>query len=71
MAAGLYAHGMHMGNRCIKRDYVRAFQLYQEIGATSSMQSILRDLETRASTGSPRAKSHLRKLEKAGLIKKK
>lgn len=70
MAASLYAHGKHMGKRCFRADYVKAFELYSEIGAMSDMKSILRDIEAKASTGSPLAKSALRKLEKAGYIEK-
>lgn len=70
MAAGVYIHGKHMGKRCMKPDYVKGFELWNKVGATSQMQSALRALEIKADTGNPFAKSQLRKLEKAGWIKR-
>lgn len=68
MAASLYAHGMIMGKRCIKIDYIRAFELYIELGNPGAMQPILQHLLSRANTGNPRAISWLKKLKKAGYI---
>lgn len=68
VAASLYAGGQHMGVRCIKADYVRAFELWAEIGHRRSMKSAVHDLLQRANAGNAAAASHLRKLEAAGFI---
>jgi len=70
VAASLYAHGQHMGNRCIEVDMVRAFQLWAELGSVASMKTTLREIEMRANAGNPRAQSWLRKLQAAGFIEK-
>jgi hypothetical protein len=70
MAASLYAHGKHMGKSCFAPDFVRAFELWTELGDWASMQSVLKDLEARANSGNPRAESHLKKLKAAGYIEK-
>ena len=56
-AASLYAHGMHMGNRCIKRDYVKAFEIFIKYGRINAANSILNDIEARARQGNPSAQS--------------
>jgi hypothetical protein len=68
VAASLYAHGKHMGKQCIEVDYVRAFELWHEIGAGNTIRSVLNDLTQRANAGNAAAASHLRKLEAAGYI---
>lgn len=70
VAGGVYIHGKRMGKRCMKPDYVKGFELWNKVGATSQMRSVLRSLEIKASTDNPFAKSQLRKLEKAGWIKR-
>lgn len=61
-AGMLYYHGKHMGERCIKVDYERAFELLRQANDGANFNSLLRNLQTRASTGNPRAVNALRRL---------
>ena len=70
MAASLYAHGQIMGRNCFRPDYVKSFELYFELGNFADPRAHLTGLETKAAQGNPSAKSHIRKLEQAGLIEK-
>lgn len=67
-AASLYAHGKYKGTRCVKRDYVRAFDLLVEAGKGGSRGAWLKEVIYRANEGNPSAISALRKLEAAGHI---
>lgn len=62
-AGMLYYHGKHMGQKCIKVDYERAFDLLRQANDGRNFNSLLRDLESRASTGNPRAVNALRRLK--------
>lgn len=68
MAAGVYAHGKHMGKSCMKPDYVRAFNIYRELQQYDQANAILRRLEKLANKGRPSAKRALRELKQAGHI---
>jgi hypothetical protein len=68
VAASVYARGKHMGKQCVEVDYVRAFQLWAEIGARYTINSVLDELTQRANSGNAAAAAHIRKLEAAGLI---
>ena len=62
-AALLYYHGMRMGQKCLKVDYVRAFALLREAGDGRSFASLLRDLQQKAAAGNPRAAAALKKID--------
>lgn len=68
-AAFLYMSGRRFGERCFEPVYVRAFELFDELGATKQMRYFLRDLESRAAGGSHYATTVLGKLQKAGFTK--
>ena len=62
-AALLYYHGMRMGQKCVKVDYVRAFALLREAGDGRNFASLLRDLQAKAAAGNPRAVAALKKID--------
>lgn len=66
MAGGLYANGMHMGDRCVKIDYFKAFEYYKKGGFTQQIESSLKYLKARADKGHNRSRYWVRKLKKAG-----
>jgi hypothetical protein len=57
-AATLYFHGSFMGKRCVKVDYVRAFDLARRSG--TDVEAWLRILRERAAAGNPGAIAALR-----------
>lgn len=59
-AARLYFHGMLMGKKCGKVDYVKAFDLLARANDKATAQAFIRILKERASTGNPRAISALK-----------
>ncbi|HQZ13360.1 MAG TPA: hypothetical protein PK286_10805 [Devosia sp.] len=63
MAALLYYHGIHMGERCtnIKVDYVKALTLLRDLDPRS-YASLVKDLRSKAESGNPRAANALAKL---------
>lgn len=67
--AGLfYAHGMWMGDRCMRPDYVKSFTLLRKAHSYSNMQSILNNIVLKARSGSASAQWTLRKLKSLGFI---
>lgn len=68
-AALLYYHGMQMGKRCVKVDYVKAITMLNEAGDTRNAASLVKDLSNKANSGNPKAINALKKLEKLGLVK--
>jgi hypothetical protein len=61
---------MHMGKRCVKVDYLKAFDLLRRAGADRDFQSLLTNLSEKAAGGNPRAVSALAEMERRGWIKK-
>lgn len=66
MAGGLYASGMHMGDRCVKIDYFKAFEYYKKGGFTEVIERKLQYIKGRADRGHNTSRSWVRKLKKAG-----
>ena len=62
MAAHLYFRGMHMGSRCVQRDYAKGFALLDAAGDTIWRGKYIRLLRERASFGMPDAITALRRL---------
>lgn len=71
LAAHLYLNGKHMGKKCMKTDYIKAFKLYEELKMQDEIQRILQGLQYRADNGDSFAPFTLRKLRKAGYELKK
>jgi hypothetical protein len=60
-AALLYYHGMQMGVKCVKVDYIRALTMLREAGEERTIASLLKDLKTKAASGSSKAAAALAK----------
>jgi len=67
-AGNLYSRGGWPGVKCVKRDYVRAFELYAKAGARDSINGLLQDLEAKANQGMEYARIGLVKLQARGYI---
>lgn len=65
-AASLYIHGKHMGKKCLKIDYIKAFELYAQAGEPRLIQHTLARLQSKADSGHAGTRFLLRKLKKAG-----
>jgi hypothetical protein len=59
----LYYHGMRMGQKCIKVDYVRAFALLREAKDARNFASLLKDLQIKAESGNSKAKAALARID--------
>ena len=69
VAAGrLYSNGQLMGVKCVKIDYVRAFELFVKAGSSADANALVADLVRRLNAGMVGAEIALRKLESRGYI---
>lgn len=62
-AGSLYYHGMRYGKKCVKVDYVRAFDLLRKSGDSMTFNGLLKDLKVRAAAGNPTAINALAKID--------
>ena len=68
-AGNLYWSGMSWnGEKCIRADYARAFELFVKAGDRDRANGLLKDLERRANNGMESARIALRRLEARGYI---
>lgn len=65
-AAHLLMNGKYMGKRCVKVDYIKAFELLKKAGFQDVIDHKLLTLKTRAENGHNTSRSWVRKLKKAG-----
>jgi len=69
IAAGhLYSYGKWMGVKCVKVDYVRAFELFVKAGSRSDANALVQDLVNKLNAGMVGAEIALKKLESRGYI---
>ncbi len=68
-AGNLYWSGLSWnGEKCIRVDYARAFELFVKAGDRDRANGLLKDLERRANNGMESARIALRRLEARGYI---
>lgn len=67
-AGNVYSRSRWSGMKCVKRDYVRAYELYAKAGAQDYINGMLKELEDDANTGMESARIAIRKLEARGYL---
>ncbi len=68
-AGNVYSRGGWPGVKCVKRDYVRAMELYIKAGSQGSINGLIKELEDKANAGMEYARVGLMQLQAHGYIR--